>query len=44
MLPDLERIFDAEARFITREVNQWYREPASTNACSEPPAFSETVG
>ncbi|KAL9458503.1 hypothetical protein AB3S75_007380 [Citrus x aurantiifolia] len=41
---DYEDVFLSEARFITREVNQWYREPASTNACSEPPAFSETVG
>lgn len=41
---EYEDVFLSEARFITREVNQWYREPASTNACSEPPAFSQTVG
>lgn len=41
---EYEDVFLSEARFITREENQWYREPASTNACSEPSAFSQTVG
>lgn len=41
---EYEDVFLSEARFITRKVNQWYREPVSTDACSESPAFSQTVG
>ncbi|KAM3740260.1 hypothetical protein ACB098_08G084900 [Castanea mollissima] len=36
-------VFLSEANFLTREVNQWYREPASTSASTSPANFSRSV-
>ncbi|KAJ7960472.1 4-diphosphocytidyl-2-C-methyl-D-erythritol kinase [Quillaja saponaria] len=36
-------VFLSEANFLTREANQWYREPASTSPSSLQPEFSPSV-
>ncbi|XP_021677484.2 4-diphosphocytidyl-2-C-methyl-D-erythritol kinase, chloroplastic/chromoplastic isoform X2 [Hevea brasiliensis] len=40
---DYKDVFLSEANFLTREANQWYKEPASTAACSTPSDFSQSV-
>ncbi|PON59210.1 4-diphosphocytidyl-2C-methyl-D-erythritol kinase [Parasponia andersonii] len=37
---DYKDVFSSEANFLTREVNQWYKEPASASACSPSDKFS----
>ncbi|KAJ7964921.1 4-diphosphocytidyl-2-C-methyl-D-erythritol kinase [Quillaja saponaria] len=36
-------VFLSEANFLTREANQWYREPTSTSASSSPSDVSQCV-
>ncbi|GMY10280.1 4-diphosphocytidyl-2-C-methyl-D-erythritol kinase, chloroplastic [Fagus crenata] len=36
-------VFLSEANFLTREENQWYREPASTSARTSTPNFSRSI-
>ncbi|KAL4611158.1 hypothetical protein ACB092_08G103400 [Castanea dentata] len=36
-------VFLSEANFLTREVNQWYREPASTSSSTSPANFSRSI-
>ncbi|OAY57908.1 4-diphosphocytidyl-2-C-methyl-D-erythritol kinase, chloroplastic/chromoplastic [Manihot esculenta] len=40
---DYKDVFISEAKFLTREANQWYKEPTSTATCSTPPDFSESI-
>lgn len=35
------KVLNAEANFLTREANQWYREPASASARSPPSEHPE---
>ncbi|POO01451.1 4-diphosphocytidyl-2C-methyl-D-erythritol kinase [Trema orientale] len=37
---DYKDVFLSEANFLTREANQWYKEPASASACSPSDKFS----
>ncbi|KDP34537.1 hypothetical protein JCGZ_11087 [Jatropha curcas] len=37
---DYKDVFISEANFLTREPNQWYKEPASTAACDATSEFS----
>lgn len=36
----MECFWNAEAKFITREENQWYKESASASGCDQLPGFS----
>ncbi|OAY61273.1 4-diphosphocytidyl-2-C-methyl-D-erythritol kinase, chloroplastic [Manihot esculenta] len=40
---DYKDVFVSEANFLTREANQWYKEPASTATCSTPSDLSQSV-
>ncbi|KAM7275395.1 hypothetical protein ACFE04_017261 [Oxalis oulophora] len=39
---DYKNVFLSEANFITREANEWYREPASRNASCQSPDLSQS--
>ncbi|KAG6588141.1 4-diphosphocytidyl-2-C-methyl-D-erythritol kinase, chloroplastic-like isoform X2 [Cucurbita moschata] len=40
---EFQDVFLAEANFLTREANQWYREPATASACSTPSERRESA-
>nr|ACI26723.1 4-diphosphocytidyl-2C-methyl-D-erythritol kinase [Hevea brasiliensis]BAF98293.1 4-(cytidine 5'-diphospho)-2-C-methyl-D-erythritol kinase [Hevea brasiliensis] len=40
---DYKDVFVSEANFLTREANQWYKEPASTATCSSQSDRSQSI-
>ncbi|EEF39137.1 4-diphosphocytidyl-2-C-methyl-D-erythritol kinase, chloroplastic [Ricinus communis] len=40
---DYKDVFVSEANFLTREANEWYKEPASTAACGTESDFSQST-